>query len=1178
VGARQFVTISVLALGWAVGVAAQDMRIQFAEKVALPAAAGHVEFDAYGRRFSLDLESNDRLQTALGATGKLSSTHGRLLRGRLQDTPGSWVRLSKVGDGIEGAIWDGHELYVVTSLSSISANLVQQPDGVGDTVVYRLSDTAGALPDQFCGLEQSPPASAANAPTALEQYESMVAGLRANAAAIASEQLDISIITDAAFHQYYGNLAHDSILSRINMVDGIFSEQVGVMLIPSELRNVSGSSPDPFDSSNPSTLLERLADYREATPAVRAAGLAHLITGRDLDGNVAGIAFRDSLCDAHTGVSLSDSSSGSFYGALIMAHELGHNFGAEHDGVTGSSCAATPQNFLMAPSVNGSGTFSQCSLQSMQGPIARARGRCIGPPNYADLTLDVPASPFVVDASTAFSLPVTVRSHGTLAAQNSVLRINLPSEITFLSAESTTCSVSGSVVTCPLGTLATGENRDVDLRLIGSALRTFTVTASVEADNDFLRSDNVKNVTLGLQSSIDAGASIGAIASPVFVNDPVAIEVVVSSLRTSAVINAQLSIRFVGTFDSLVAGPNSCARSTSDTGLVQCTLADIAPGASTNVTVLVRVPGTGVWNASAFVSAPNDGEFANNRADRSFTVRAEREVTVVSSASESLRTVLGASYQVTYTVTTLGRLPVSDVTFGLRVPSNGEVLSVAPSAGACTQADPQAEWVCPFGALTPGDVRTIVVSYRFNSTGSSSIFGRVQYLDEQSLRSASAFTWVYTYLQLDVSVTLNQLSQQVSEGERGWALINIRSEGYDPAQNVVVTFDIPAPARMSNVRASYNPSGLQCVLVNAQRGRCSGSFRSFQDGYTSAEFEFMSDTPVDGLLRVALTADNDVEPSNNVFEAPLRVLEFLDAGITSPRNDFITLTGQDTMLDLTVTTGRNPVPAVRLNAPGQVPYLDLVSIRVNGVDCPLTDVPPYSRTVCVIGDLPANASVPVSVTYRARSQQGDGTIYLTVMTARDSNRDNNEKQVRFRSMEPTDVQLTVQSAPASGDSGATFAMPRITVSSSSATAQDVVVEIPLPAFAQVASVSTNGFCTGATTLRCSLPSIAAGSSASLNIVLLGTAVGSFTSNVTVSAANDSTAGNNSAAVSISVTAPPPAPTPPGGSSSGGGKSGGGGSLEWSGLAFLAMLGWLATVRRSSTRTRCASRPATTTAR
>ena len=53
--------------------------------------------------------------------------------------PGSWVRLDARRQGIEGAIWDGNEMYVVASYASIvdklTTPLMATPD---QTVVYRL--------------------------------------------------------------------------------------------------------------------------------------------------------------------------------------------------------------------------------------------------------------------------------------------------------------------------------------------------------------------------------------------------------------------------------------------------------------------------------------------------------------------------------------------------------------------------------------------------------------------------------------------------------------------------------------------------------------------------------------------------------------------------------------------------------------------------------------------------------------------------------------------------------------------------------------------------------------------------------------------------------------------------------------------------------------------------------
>jgi len=76
VGPGRMLAAALMAVTMSMAVqAATQPRVQYAEKVALAAAAGLTEFDAYGRRFAHDLQSNDR------ALNRLKAAHPGTLAG-----------------------------------------------------------------------------------------------------------------------------------------------------------------------------------------------------------------------------------------------------------------------------------------------------------------------------------------------------------------------------------------------------------------------------------------------------------------------------------------------------------------------------------------------------------------------------------------------------------------------------------------------------------------------------------------------------------------------------------------------------------------------------------------------------------------------------------------------------------------------------------------------------------------------------------------------------------------------------------------------------------------------------------------------------------------------------------------------------------------------------------------
>ncbi len=438
-----------------------------------------LSFDALGRTFDLQLEPNDRLLSRLSRDGLTDGID--IYRGTLAGHPDSWVRIV-VYDGMpRGLVWDGEEMFAIEAPGDSSLQLTTP-------VIYRLADMLIAPGTMTCGVESLPV-------NGMGSYNNLVGELGSVAAqdSGAVKEITVYAIGDYEFTTDMGGSvdAEVAIMIRLNNVDGIFSQQVGVQINIAAPIETHTDPVDPFTKSDPMELLVELSAYRDDSLTQEMYGLTHLYTGRDLDGSTVGIAWLGGLCNDNVGAGLSQGSSvtGPTIDSLVAAHEIGHNFNADHDGDPLRSCPLELEDFIMAPAVNiNNDTFSACSVGVMQAWAAAPSSSCVTALPTVDMSISLNGQSATILLGANTVLSYDINQNGTDPATNVTADFTLPVTLSLDSVTTSlgTCSSGAGFVNCDLGDVPGLSNNTIDITTtptsVGPGLLSATVTSDMNPD------------------------------------------------------------------------------------------------------------------------------------------------------------------------------------------------------------------------------------------------------------------------------------------------------------------------------------------------------------------------------------------------------------------------------------------------------------------------------------------------------------------------------------------------------------------------------------------------------------------------------------------------------------------------------------------------------------------------
>ncbi len=573
-----------------------------------------MSFDAFSRRFDLTLEENRALTSVVRNQAILESID--VFRGKIAGEDDTWVRITIENGNPKGVLWDSQEMYAIDMVD-------------GQTAIYRFADLRISGDPLSCSI--------ADAPTNADEFlKAVVAEAYANKIARtapgATSEMGVAVMGDFEFASNMGTSSEAEILTRMNNVDGIFSDQLGVQLNVSRI-DVFSSTNDPFsDESGANDLLNELSAYREARSSQRANGLSHLFTGRDLNGSTVGIAFGGTyggaICSDRYGAGLTQATHGATFDSLIAAHEFGHNFGAPHDGTSGSDCEAEAQDFLMAPSLNGSDTFSACSIQQMQDVVDRSG--CTVPLPVVDVTLVAAELTTTTLLGNPGIIVFDVNNTGTEAVNAVEAVVSIPENVTLSSAvhSNGNCVSGAGNVTCSLGSVAAGSGSTISITVATPSTGTADFVASVTVDDDANAGNNQASTLLTIEPAVELVLNAAATVQ-IDANQNTMISPRVENRASLPATNVTLTLTPTAgiTVDSAVWGPGSCSIAGN---VVTCQASTL--DAQSNDELLVQVTGV-TEGAQSYTLSIMSSEIDRNESNNNVSGQINVGVTTTTTGS-----------------------------------------------------------------------------------------------------------------------------------------------------------------------------------------------------------------------------------------------------------------------------------------------------------------------------------------------------------------------------------------------------------------------------------------------------------------------------------------------------------------------------------------------------------------
>ena len=706
----------------------------------------------------------------------------------------------------------------------------------------------------------------------------------------------------------------------------------------------------------------------------------------------------------------------------------------------------------------------------------------------ADLSL-TKSGPATVVAGSSVSYTLTASNAGPSAADPVAVTDSLPAGVTFVSAGGTgwTCTNNGDVsVRCTSGSLAAGATASAITVVVTAPPQATTLTntadvASTTFDPD--TSNNLAEATTAVTASADLSLTKTGPAS-VVADGSVSYTLHVANSGPSDAVNVTVTDTLPGGVTFASASGTGWTCTNAGDASVSCILPALAAGASAPpITVVVTAPAQAATlsNSAAVASDTADPDLADNSDSATTEVVASADLSIVKAGPGAVTASGSVSYSLT--VANAGPSDAVDLTVADTLPAGVTFVSASGTGWTCSHAG-DTSVTCTRTSLAAGataPVITVDVSAPAQATtltNSASVASTTADPDPSN-NSSSVTTGVSA--SADLSIAKTGPAAVTAGGSTTYSLV-VANAGPSDAVDLVVTDTLPAGVTF----VSATGSGWTCT--NAGNTSVSCLLPALATGATAPAISLVVTAPSEAttLTNTASVASTtaDADTTDNTDTASTDVTASADLSIvkTGPA----TVVAGGTISYSLAVANAGPSSATDLTVTDVLPT-GVTFVSATGADWTCTHVASTSVT-CTLPTLGAKASAAViTVVVAAPPGAASLTNNASVASATaDPDTTDNSDSATTAVTASADLAIT-KTGPAAVVAGGSITYS-LTVSNAGPSAADsLLVTDTLPVGVTFVSAEGSGWtCThvGSTSVSCTLPTLAAGTTAPVITVVV----------------------------------------------------------------------------------------------